>query len=117
LGLGDGIITDYLTPRLENKKIPLTKNCDRVFAISRKDSVGDPVDWDAEIYMLIDIDRASPTQVDAVVVDELATIRVEADVADLCRTGTTWRVVMQQDTDPTTETPLLVGTFERNDGK
>lgn len=110
-------MAEYLTPKLTNRIIPLTRDCDRVFSVNRKDDEGDPVDWDAEIYMLIDIDKSDPTQVDGVVVDNAATIKIESDVANSCKTGTTWRVVMQVDSDPTTETALLVGTFERNDGK
>lgn len=110
-------MADYVTPKLQNKVIPLTRGCDAVLGLRRKDDVGDPLDWDAEVYMLIDIDRTSPTKVDALVVDNLATIKVESDVADECRRGTTWRIVRSDDSDPSLETALMVGIFERNDGK
>lgn len=108
---------DYIYGKLPNRVIPLTRDCDWVFGMARKDALGDPVDWDGSIYMLIDIDRAEPTRIDGEVADENATIKVESEVANLCRNGTTWRVVLSGATDPTTEIPLLVGKFERNDGK
>lgn len=108
---------DYVYDKLPNRVIPLTKGCDRVIGLTRKDEDGDPVDWDATVYMLIDIDRDEPTYIEGTVVDEHATIRIESDVADVCRRGTTWRIALSENTAPTTETPLMVGTFERNDGK
>lgn len=110
-------MAEYVTPKLENKVIPLTRGCDAVFGLSRKDEFGDPLNWGAEVYMLIDIDRTTPTQVNGLVVDDLATIKVEAEVADLCRRGTTWRVVRSDASDPSLETALMVGSFERNDGR
>lgn len=70
--------------------------------------------------MFVDIDLVRgdpPTRVEATVNSDLATVRIESSIADLVRTGTTWRAVMSQPGSPTLETPLLVGTFERNDGK
>lgn len=108
---------DYVYEKLPNRVIPLTKDCDRVIGLSRKDENGDPVDWGADIYMLIDIDRNSPTQIDGTVIGENATIRIESEVANLCRSGTTWRIVLSEGTIPSNEVPLMVGKFERNDGK
>lgn len=110
-------MASYVTPKLPNRVIPLTKDCDRSVALRRKDDLGDPVAWGADVYILIDIDRANPTKVDASVVGAVATIKIEAATANLCRSGTTWRVVMSQAGSPTNEVPLMVGTFERNDGK
>lgn len=110
-------MTEYITAKLPNRVIPLTKDCDRIVAVRRVDVDGDPVDWDADVYLLIDISRAEPTRVDGSVVGSLATVKVEAETANLCRSGTTWRLVVSQDGSPTTESPLMVGTFERNDGK
>lgn len=111
-------MAEYVTPKLPNKAIPLTRGADYVLGLRRKDESDDPLDWDADIYMLIDIDRTDPTRVDAVVVDDLASIKIESSITDLCRRGTTWRVLRSDDSDdPSTETPLMVGTFERNDGK
>lgn len=110
-------MADYVTPKLPNRVIPLTRGCDVVVGLRRKDEAGDPVNWGATVYMLIDIDRVSPTQVDASVVDDLATIKVESDLADQCRRGTTWRIVRSDSSDPSLETALMVGSFERNDGR
>lgn len=109
-------MTDYVAPKLTNRVIPLTKDCDRSFTLRRKDpDTGNPVDWDADVYMLIDIDRTTPTRIDATVVGPVATVTIPAEIGNPCRTGTTWRVVMA--TPPSDETPLLVGTIERNDGR
>jgi hypothetical protein len=110
---------DYLAPLLPNRTIPVSKGFDRKIPVRRKDpDTGDPLDWDAQVFMLIDIDKTSPTRVDALMDASLAVIRIESDVCDQCKTGTTWRIGVSEETDtPTLETPLLVGTFERNDGK
>ena len=83
----------------------------------RRDADNAPMDWNCNVYMDIDIDRTNPTRIVAQVVGDLATIRIEAETANQCRTGMTWRAVMSQAGSPSLETALLVGTFERNDGK
>ena len=111
-------MADYVTPKLPNRVIPLTKDCDSKITIRRHDpGTSGPVDWDADVYMLIDIDKLAPTKVDATVAGSLATVVVESSVANLCKNGTTWRVVMSSAGSPSYERPLMVGTFERNDGK
>jgi len=106
-------------PKLPTRTIPVTRNCDRSLSIRRRDpDTGDPVDWAADVYILIDIDRTNPTRVDATIAGSLAQIRMQAENLDQVRNGTTWRVVMSQTTEtPSRETPVLVGIFERNDGK
>jgi hypothetical protein len=69
------------------------------------------------VFIDIDIDKTLPTRVDAVVDASLAVIRLESDVCDQVKTGTTWRIGMSEPDTPTLETPILVGVFERNDGK
>lgn len=108
-------MVDYVTPKLPNKIIPVTRDCDRAITLRRKDEAGDPVDWDGQVSILIE-QRGYPIQIDAVLDGPLATIRIEAQIANLTKTGTTWRIVWSQDGSPSFETPLMVGTFERNDG-
>lgn len=110
-------MTDYLTPKLPARIIPVTRGTDRVFTLRRRNAAGEVVDWDSEVYVDIDIDRAAPTRVTAVVAGSAAVIRIESTVGDQTKTGTTWRAVRSAAGDPSTETPLLVGIFERNDGK
>jgi len=108
----------YVAPRLPNRVLPVTKGTDRMFSIRRRNSAGQPQNWDCAVYVDIDIDRASPTRITASVVGDLATVRIESSIADQCRTGMTWRAVMSQPAvGQSLETALLVGTFERNDGK
>lgn len=109
-----------VNPKLPNRVIYVTKDCDHKLSIRRRDPVSHaPVDWgvDTEVYIKIDIDRNSPTRVSGTVSGSLATIRIESTVLDQVRNGTTWRVVMSQPGTPRYETRVMVGTFERNDGK
>lgn len=110
-------MVDYIAPKLPNRVIPVTKGTDRLFTVRRRNAQAQAQDWNCNIYIDIDIDRTAPTRIAATVVADLATVRIESTVSDLCKSGTTWRVVMSQAGSPTIETPLLIGTFERNDGK
>lgn len=114
---------DYIAPKLPNRIIPVSKGFDRKIPVRRRDpDTGAPIDWDVEVFIVIDFPKqgtvsAHSLRVDAVVSTSLAVIRLESDVCDQVRTGTTWRIGMSDTGTPTLETPLLVGTFERNDGK
>ena len=94
------------------KFISVTKGTDKSITLRRKDTSGDPLDWDAEVWM--DIDTTEPTQVPAVVTDDVAVIRIESDLADTL-TSQKWRLIMSQAGAPSLETPLLRGKFQRND--
>lgn len=94
--------------------IPVTRGCDRAFTVRRRDSSGAPVNWDADVYIVIDIDRASPSTVAAVVSGAIASFRIESTICDQVKNSTRWRIVMSDSAD--FETPLAVGTFERHDG-
>jgi hypothetical protein len=110
-------MADYVNAKLPNRVIPLTKDCDAKITIRRGTTLV-PEDWGSvSVYMLIDIDKANPTKIDATIVDSLATVVIEAATANTCKTGTTWRVVLSTPGTPSFERPLLLGTFERNDGK
>jgi hypothetical protein len=113
----DLLMTDYIGDELAPKIIRVTKGADRKFTIRRKDTNGDPVDWDADVYLSIDIDKTAPTRIDADVTDDLAVLRIESTVVALLKDSTTWQAIMSQAGVPTLETPLMVGTFERQDGK
>lgn len=113
-------MAEYINAKLPNRVIVVTKECDRTISVRRRDPVTHlPVDWgvDTEVYIKIDIDRASPTRVSGVVDGSLATIRMESSILDNVRNGTTWRVIMSQPSTPRYETAVMVGVFERNDGK
>lgn len=101
------------------KKIAITKGADRVFSLRRREptSPNAPMDWNAEVWIDIVLDaKTTPTRVAATVAGSLATIRIESTVADQLKTNMKWRVIMSEEGDPTLETPVMVGTFERNDG-
>ena len=108
---------NYIASKLPNRILPLTKGTDRVFTINRLDSNGNAQDWNCDVFLDIDIDKTAPTRVAATVVDNVASVRIESPVGDLCKNTTTWRAVMSVAGSPTLETALLVGVFERNDGK
>lgn len=113
-------MAEYLNAKLPSRIIVITKECDRTLSIRRRDPVtGDPVDWgvDTEVYIKIDIDRNNSTRISGVVDGSLATIRMESTILDLVKPGVTWRVIMSQPGVPRYESAIMVGVFERNDGK
>lgn len=114
-------MAEYVNPRLPNRVIVVTKDCDRSISIRRRDpDTGAPVDWgaDVEVFIKMDIVRNGPaTRVTGTVDGSLASIRIESSVLDDVKNGTTWRVIMSQPGTPRFETPVMVGIFERNDGK
>jgi hypothetical protein len=94
--------------------IPVTLGCDRAFTVKRRNEAGELADWDAEVYIVVDIDRASPTTVQAAVSGSNAVFLVESSVCDLVKNSTRWRIVMSDDEG--FEAPIAVGSFERHDG-
>lgn len=111
-------MAEYITAKLPNRVIVVTRGCDRVITVRRRDpNTGDPVNWGASVFINVDVDRTSPTQISGVVNGSVATIRLESSLLDTVKNGTTWRVVMSQAGTPSLETAVMVGTFERNDGK
>lgn len=108
---------EYVIDPLPNKVIPLTMDTDARVTIRRKDSEGEPLDWASDVYMLVDVPGADTERIDAAIDGSLATMTIEAEVGNLCRKNTTWRVVRSVAGSPSFERPLLVGTFVRNDGK
>lgn len=104
----------YISPPPSSATIPVTKGCDRSFSLQRVDSNGDPQSFgNVTVYLKIDIDKASPTTVNAVVSGSTAAFTIPDAVCDQVKTGTRWRAVLDQGD---LETPLLVGRFERYDG-
>lgn len=95
--------------------LPVTLGCDRSFTVRRRDAAGVLVDWEALVYIVIDINKASPTTVQATVDGPQATFTIDSAVCDQCKNTTKWRIVMSEPTVGL-ETPLAVGTFERHDG-
>lgn len=108
-------MNSYVCAPPDERIIPVTRGCDRAFTIQRLNTGGTAVNFDAgsSVYMWIDIDRAAPTQIDAVVSGSLAAFTLDFLVCDLVRTGTRWRIVLKVGSS---ELPLLVGRFERHDG-
>lgn len=108
-------MTDYIGDELEPSVMRITKGADRKFTLRRHDADDDPVDWDADLYIVIGL--STPERVDADVADEEAVFQIESDILDLAKNSTQWQVIMSQAGAPTLETPLMVGTFKRQDGK
>lgn len=108
-------MSDFICNPPVEKVLPVTRGCDRSFSIRRTDSDGVAVDFaaDAQVYMWVDIDKAAPTQVFAVVSGSVAAFTISSEVADLVRSGTRFRIVLDLGSD---EVPLLVGKFARYDG-
>jgi hypothetical protein len=107
-------VTDYLSPPPLEKVIPVTRGCDRSFTLQRVNTSNTPVNFgNVTVYLKIDIDKAAPTTVNAVVSGSTAAFTIPDSVCDQVKTGTRWRAILDQGD---LETPLLVGTFERHDG-
>lgn len=94
--------------------IPVTRGCDRRFTVQRTQD-DEPTAFDAgsEVYMWVDIDKAAPTRVDAVVDGTDALFALESELLDQVRNTTRFRIVLDVDTF---EIPLVIGRFERHDG-
>lgn len=111
-------MADYIVRKRPNYVLAVTKGTDCVFTMIRRDpDTGDEMDWDASVYVDVDIDKTAPTRVETTVSGASAVVRIESTIADLTKTGTTWRAIVSQAGTPTLETPILVGTFERDDGR
>lgn len=113
-------MADYINPKIPSRVIVVTKDCDRTLTVRRRDKVtGEPVDWDAgaEVFIDVDVSRASKVRVNAGVDGSLATMRMESTLLNSVKNGATWRVILSQPGDPRYETPIMVGVFERNDGR
>jgi hypothetical protein len=99
-----------------SKLISLTRGADKVITLRRKDTDGTtPLDWNASVWIDIDIDKAAPTRLAAAVTNDVAVIRIESTLGDTVRSQA-WRIIMSQAGSPSLETPLLVGKFVRSDG-
>lgn len=108
---------NYLQAKLPARVLPVTRGTDAKISVRRRDPATQiAVDWPGEVYMLVDLGDA-PTRIDGVVTASLATVVIESTIADQCKTGTPWRLVLSVPGNPSYERPLLVGTFERNDGR
>lgn len=103
----------YAVPPPVERLFSVTRHCDLAFTIRRVDG-GVPVDIaeGTTVAMYIDIDRADPTKVDAVISGSDADFVIDAAVIAAARTGTRLQVVI----DGNVDTPLLVGRIERHDG-
>lgn len=106
--------SSYLGQPPKSWVLPVTLGCDRSFTVRRKDVAGQAVNWDSLVYIVIDINKASPTTVQAVVDDDLASFVINSNLCDQVKNTTRWRIVMSDTSG--IETPLAVGTFERHDG-
>lgn len=63
----------------------------------------------SSLYLLIGSDQ----QWDFVIAGDIASIKIESEVADLVKAGTAYRMVFKRDTTPTTETVICHGKVKR----
>lgn len=104
----------YIGSPPAERLMPMTRGCDKLFTVQRTQS-GSPTAFDAgtTVYIYLDIDRANPTKVDAVVSGSTAAFNIPSTTCDLARSGTKFRIVLDYGT---VEIPLIVGKVERHDG-
>lgn len=103
----------YIGSPAKQFTIPVTLDADCQFTINRLDPSGNPVDWNADIYITIDIDRTSPTTLPATVTGNVASVLLPAEVCNQVKPLTRWRLFMSAGG---LITPIAVGNFERSDG-
>jgi hypothetical protein len=108
---------EYIGDELVPKIIRVTKNCDRKFTVIRKDVSGNPINWDCDVFLNINLTPA--VLISAAVSGSSADIRIESAIADKVKTGATlWQLYTSTPETPLSyENPLAVGYFERQDGK
>lgn len=100
------------------KTIPVTRGTDVSFTLRRKDTEGNLVDWDVDIYVEVDQGpKSTPQKFDAVITGPDAYVRIESEVSDTFGRNTEWRAIRSTPGNPSLERPLVVGGFERFDGK
>ncbi|MDD7812632.1 hypothetical protein PP713_08695 [Mycobacterium sp. CSUR Q5927] len=112
-------MTGYIGLPPQSRIIPVTKGTDVSFTLRRRDADGNLVDWDAEVFVNVDL-KDGPRRVDAEVSGADAVVRIESEIANLVSLGhtvTTWQAVVSIPGNPSLEKPLCVGSFERFDGK
>lgn len=105
---------EYLVKSTKSYVLPVTLGCDRLIAVQRKDSEGTPVNWGTvTVHIALDIDKTSPTVINATVTDDEALLHLEEAVCDQTKKNTAWRVWCD---DAGVKTPLFVGKIVREDG-
>ena len=93
----------------------VTRGCDAAFTFQRVDDVGAPVDVAADVYLLVEVSKTDPTRVDQVVDGDMVSVVFPQEICDVVRNTTTWQLIRSD--NPGLDTPLLVGIFERVDGR
>lgn len=102
-----------ISPRVLWKIIPVTKGCDYVFTIQKRNEEGAIVDWGEVDQVAVDIDVDPPVRVEAVIDGPDAMIVIPDALCDQVTRRTAWRAVLSRGD---IQTPLMVGGFKRDDG-
>lgn len=105
-------MTTYLLAPPPEAIIPVTRGCDRAFTVQHQPA-GVVTDYPAGSSVTMSIATEPPTVLTATIERFNAHITIPSPVADLVRTGTRWRCILDLGG---LELPLLVGTFRRCDG-
>lgn len=109
-------MTDYLIQPPGEKVLPVTLGADRAFTINRVDALGDPVDFDPDssVFFCSNISRTDQPRTFATITGSQAAFKIQSETLDKVKDGMLWQIVLRVGT---LETPLLVGKFERRDGR
>jgi hypothetical protein len=106
----------YTNPLPAQTTIPVTKDCDTVFTV-KLSQAGQPVTFPGPVHIDIDIDKTEPTRIPVLVVTDTAIVRIEPEIGNQVRNSTKWRLRASLGRYPYLEIPIVVGNFERCDGK
>jgi hypothetical protein len=101
-----------------DRVIRITKDCDRIVNFRLIDADGNPKIWGTQrsVYIEIDVSKTQSARVDATIITDLATVRLESDVLNQVGNNSGWRAIISDAAlSPSLETPICIGTFERHD--
>jgi len=97
---------------LQPVQLVLTKGRDFKWSFQNLDEDNQPIDFPAgELYFEFATGE-TPTQWDFVIVDDLASLKVESTVADLIPNRTKWQLVFLEDGEAAGGDPVARGTVK-----
>lgn len=92
--------------------IYLSRGCNVQLTFRCFDGDDNPIDLSGGLEIEIDQGPADAVHIEADISDNSASVLIPSEVSDTARSGWQWRVKLSA-----SKKPLLVGVFERRDGK
>lgn len=92
--------------------IYLSRGCNVALTFRCFDGDNNPIDLSGGLEIEIDQGSADAVHIEADISENTASVLIPSEVSDTARSGWQWRVKLLP-----TKQPLMVGVFERRDGK